>query len=330
MPWIDQRGDTCFVSKDIANAIERNNKKPWESTESDTFCLTCSEGSVTVDFSQPFSWRDIFSLIPLEHNFKFACFSDAVFLGFPNLSFIVIDNHIYCRRIGVKEEEATEVWLAFLKFSSAFKALDTVLLSEKVPAETIVENVLLFVQDFLCFLWDNWKSVDYSAPSKKDLRSGHWRELAENWIDSFRELHLELKLFASMISTMSFHDQTLTYILPSPAVFLERLSEVLNEMDEWRTTVERVENSIPLYFQQQETFLLKLDLPIVVGAALIGFALLVMGFTCMNITIPPYNSPDIIKIWAVFVSILAVFLLVSFSFVFHWLRKNAPLTDLFQ
>jgi len=99
-------------------------------------------------------------------------------------------------------------------------------------------------------------------------------------------------------------------------------------MEDWRVSVDGVDHWIPLYFQQEETFLLKLDLPIVTGSAFLGFVLLVVSFTCMNITIPPYNSPQIIKIWAVFISILGFFLLLSFSSMFYWMRKNAPRTDL--
>ncbi|GJQ12083.1 hypothetical protein GpartN1_g3874.t1 [Galdieria partita] len=327
MPWLDQRGDNLLL-KDIIFAIQ-NNKRNWKPTENRRLCLDCSEGNITVDYSQQFQWRDTFSLAPLEHSFKLTCFSDAIFLVLPGLSFIVTGKQIYCRRSGVKEAETTESWLAFLETSPAFKSLETVLEGEQVAAEEVFPSLIQFVGEFLRFLWDTWKNVDYSSPSKKDLQSVVWRELAQNWRRSFHQLFLEMKLFFSIVSTISVHDGTDMRMIPfSPVVFMEGLSEVLNEMDQWQISVDRVETLIPLYFHQQETFLLKLDLPIVTGSAFFGFSLLVMSFTCMNITIPPYNSPNIIKIWAVFVSILVVFLFVSFSLVFYWLRRNAPLTDL--
>ncbi|EME29857.1 hypothetical protein Gasu2_12370 [Galdieria sulphuraria] len=326
MSWLDQRGDSCLL-KDIIAFIQ-NNEQKWKVTKNTKLSVECPEGNITMDYAQQFSWRDTFSLAPQEHLFKLTCLSDVLFLVLPGLSIIVTGNQIYCRQSGVKEAEAVESWLTFLETCSSVKSMGVALEGEQAAVEELFPILIQFVGDFLRFLWNRWKSVDYSCPSKKDLQSSVWRELAQNWISSFHQLLTEMKLFVSMVSSGSAYDGTITRMLPSPVVFIDEMSELLNEMYQWQKTVDRVDNLIPLYFHQQETLLLKLDLPIVTGSAFFGFVLLVMSFTCMNITIPPYNSPNIIQIWAVFISILVLLLFFSFSSMFYWLRKNAPLTDL--
>jgi len=327
MPWIELRSGNSAVLKDITASIEKPDIK-WITRTSLSTCLNSAEGNVTIDLSQPCSLKDIFSLKLLDNNFKLACFNDALFVVLPGLSFVITGNRIFCRRSDLNETEALESCFSFMKICPTYKSLEILLEGEQIYVEELVPIVFRFVEDFLHFLFDYWKTVSYGSPSKKDLQSGFWREQAQNWIRSFRQLYTEVELFMKMVSTISTCDRSLVNILPSPVVFMERLLLLHNEMEDWRVSVDGVDHWIPLYFQQEETFLLKLDLPIVTGSAFLGFVLLVVSFTCMNITIPPYNSPQIIKIWAVFISILGFFLLLSFSSMFYWMRKNAPRTDL--